>query len=99
MLNIIDIKQAEEYFSEIIEQTAGGNEVIITKKGKPLVKLTAVSEKHKKKRQFGSAKDFIRIADDFDDPLEDFRAYLKNSYSCPAQGAASQYIQRKLYHD
>ncbi len=29
-----------------------------------------------RKRTFGSAKGLIKIADDFDDPLEDFREYM-----------------------
>ncbi len=36
----------------------------------------AVNGKQKKKRRFGSAKKYIKIADDFDKPLEDFRDYM-----------------------
>jgi hypothetical protein len=29
-----------------------------------------------KERQFGYSKDFFKVADDFDDPLEDFKEYM-----------------------
>ncbi len=30
-----------------------------------------------KKRKFGYAKDFFKMADDFDEPLEDFKEYME----------------------
>jgi len=30
----------------------------------------------RRKRKFGSARGLLRIADDFDEPLEDFRDYM-----------------------
>jgi hypothetical protein len=29
-----------------------------------------------KERQFGYSKDFFKVADDFDEPLEDFKEYM-----------------------
>ena len=75
MLNI-DIKQAGQCFPDLIKQSEKGKEIIITRKGKPVVKLISVSAKRKKKRLFGSAKDYIKIANDFDAPLEDFKEYM-----------------------
>ena len=75
MLNI-DIEQAKNSFPDLVEQTIGGNEIIITKKGQPVVKLIAITKKHKKKRLFGSAKGLIKIAADFDKTPEDFRDYI-----------------------
>ncbi|WDN88475.1 hypothetical protein BuS5_01443 [Desulfosarcina sp. BuS5] len=75
MLNI-DIEQAKNSFSALIEQTIEGNEIIITKQGQPVVKLIALMKKHKKKRLFGSAKGLIKMAADFDKTPEDFRDYI-----------------------
>ena len=36
----------------------------------------AETSERPKQRTFGSARGLIRIADDFDDPLEDFREYM-----------------------
>ncbi len=75
MLNI-DIEQAKNSFPNIIEQTIKGNEIIITKKGRPVVKMIAITKKHKKKRLFGSAKGLIKMAADFNKTPEDFRNYI-----------------------
>jgi len=40
-----------------------------------LVKLVSAVG-FKKQRQFGSAKRLIKMADDFDEPLEEFRGYM-----------------------
>ncbi len=71
----IELNQAKQCLPELIEQTITGNEVIITKNGEPIVKLVAIG-KSKKQRRFGSAKGLIKISDDFDKPLEDFREYM-----------------------
>ncbi|QTA81359.1 Toxin-antitoxin system, antitoxin component, Phd-like and DUF2281 [Desulfonema limicola] len=75
MLNI-DIRQAESSFPDLIRQTAKENEIIITKEGQPYVKLISLTKKNKRKRQFGSAKGLIKMADDFDKTPEDFRDYM-----------------------
>nr|VFK28323.1 MAG: Antitoxin component of toxin-antitoxin stability system, DNA-binding transcriptional repressor [Candidatus Kentron sp. MB]VFK29486.1 MAG: Antitoxin component of toxin-antitoxin stability system, DNA-binding transcriptional repressor [Candidatus Kentron sp. MB]VFK74799.1 MAG: Antitoxin component of toxin-antitoxin stability system, DNA-binding transcriptional repressor [Candidatus Kentron sp. MB] len=74
MLNI-DMAQARDRFPELITQSIGGKEVIITRDGQPVVKLIALAGP-KRKRRFGSAREFIKISDDFDEPLEDFRGYM-----------------------
>ncbi len=71
----IDINQVTKSLSELIKQAADGDGVVITKKGKPIAKLTAIAV-NKQSRQFGSAKDLIKISDDFDEPLDDFRQYI-----------------------
>jgi len=76
MLNI-DIKQAETCFPDLLQKTIEGNEVLITQNGQPIVKLIDVRKKRKKKRQFGSAKGLIKMADDFDATPEDFQDYMR----------------------
>jgi len=71
-MHAIDVSQAQQHLSELIDQTLSGDEVVITKGGTPIVKLVDVSI-HKKQRQFGTARGLIKIADDFDLPLEDFK--------------------------
>lgn len=74
-MQTIDIIQAQQRFSELIEKTISGDEVLITKAGRPVVKLVAV-KMATKQRLFGSAKGLIKIADDFDEPLNDFKEYM-----------------------
>lgn len=71
----VDLKQAKERFIELIELAASGEEVIIARGERPLVKLSPIA-RQKRQRQFGSAKGMIIIADDFDEPLKDFEEYM-----------------------
>ncbi|MDM8522340.1 DUF2281 domain-containing protein [Desulfococcaceae bacterium HSG8] len=74
MLNI-DIMKAGDCLPELVAQSIGGDEIVITRNGQPVVKLVAVTGQ-KRKRRFGSAKGLIKISDDFDEPLDDFRDYM-----------------------
>ena len=71
----VTLREAKANLAKLIEKARSGEEVIITEKGKPLVKLTSVLETLKpKKRRIGGARGVIEfIADDFDVPLEDFK--------------------------
>ncbi|MDR3693414.1 DUF2281 domain-containing protein [Mucilaginibacter sp.] len=40
------------------------------------LKNKSKSEKKIKERTFGYSKDFFKVADDFDEPLEDFNEYM-----------------------
>lgn len=75
-MQTIDLSHAKQHLTELIDQTIGGNEIIITQNGQPLVKLVALTKQGRKQRQFGSAKGLIIMADDFDAPLEDFKEYM-----------------------
>ena len=74
-MQLIDVKEVQAQIFQIIEQASQGEEVIITKDEQPLVKLSSAIG-FKKQRQFGSAKGLIKMADDFDEPLEEFRGYM-----------------------
>ncbi|MEM7133493.1 MAG: DUF2281 domain-containing protein [Chloroflexota bacterium] len=71
----IDVFEAQSQFLEIIERILRGEEVIIAQNEEPVIKMIAI-EKPKKQRKFGSAKGMIILADDFDEPLEDFAKYM-----------------------
>ncbi len=75
MMNI-DIMEASDCLPELVAQSINGNEIVITRSGHPVVKLVALTGKQKRKRRFGSAKGLIKIPDDFDEPLEDFKDYM-----------------------
>ncbi len=74
-MQTVDMVHATQHLAELIEQTLKGDEIWITKGGQPLVKLVSLITP-KKRRKFGSAKGLITIADDFDEPLEDFQEYM-----------------------
>lgn len=65
----VTIHEAKTNLSKLIQQALVGEEIIIAKGKKPLVKLVALPEA-KKERRIGHAKGVILyMADDFDDPL------------------------------
>jgi prevent-host-death family protein len=69
-----NIAQAKSHFSELVDKALMGEEVVIARDNKPLLKLVPVEAKTQ--RQPGTGKgDVLFIADDFDAPLEDFAEY------------------------
>ena len=72
----VNIHEAKTNLSKLIQKVVAGEEVIIAKGNKPLVKMTIIDEL-KPKRKLGTAKGKIKISDDFDEPLEDFKEYMQ----------------------
>ena len=71
----VDVEQAQADLPKLIEEAMSGSEVIITRNHQPLVRLIEARRRTGRERRPGSAKGLITIADDFDEPLEDFRDY------------------------
>ncbi|MGQ9632515.1 MAG: type II toxin-antitoxin system Phd/YefM family antitoxin [bacterium] len=71
----VDLNEARMHLPNLIDAAIEGEEVIIMKGDQPLVKLVPISTA-KLRRQRGSAKGMIRISEDFDEPLEDFKEYM-----------------------
>ena len=73
------IHQAKTHLSKLIRKALDGEEVIIAKRDKPLVRLEALRPQ-KNKRKLGSGKGLITyMAPDFDEPLEDFAEYMETA--------------------
>ncbi len=71
-----NVAQAKTHLSELIEAALGGDEVVIARNGRPVVKLVVIDPVHKRRRA-GFASDLnIVVADDFDAPLDDFSEYV-----------------------
>lgn len=71
-----NIAEAKAHFSEFIQKALLGEEVIIAKGHKPLVKIVPL-DNYKKHRLPGSGKgQLLYMADDFDATPEDFEGYL-----------------------
>ena len=72
----VNVHQAKTNLSKLIQKVIDGEEVIIAKGNQPVVKIILV-DNLKPKRQLGTAKGMIKISDDFDEPLEDFKEYMQ----------------------
>lgn len=67
-MKIANIHEAKTHLSRLIESVIAGEEVVIAKAGKPLVKLIPYEET-KQPRQPGGWEGKVTISDDFDDEL------------------------------
>ena len=66
----VNIHEAKTHLSRLLERVAAGEEILISKAGKPMAKLIPLS-KPQNNRVPGLDKGVIQIPDDFDAPLPD----------------------------
>ena len=69
-----NVAEAKANFSTLVRKALRGEEVVIARDNKPLLRLVPVGVPS---RAPGTAKGRIAMADDFDAPLEDFADYEK----------------------
>jgi prevent-host-death family protein len=72
--SIYNVAEAKARFSDLVRRAAAGEEVIIAKDNKPLVRLVEL-ETPRRPRRPGSAKGRVRVAPDFDETPPDFKDY------------------------
>lgn len=72
----VNIHEAKTHLSKLIRKAINGEEVIIARGNKPLVKLVRLKSS-KSQRKVGSARNLISMSKDFDAPLDDFKEYIK----------------------
>jgi prevent-host-death family protein len=66
----VNLYEAKTQLSSLVERAAKGEEIVIAKAGKPMVKLVALAPEIKPLRKFGqNLLGITYIADDFDAPL------------------------------
>jgi len=66
----VNVHEAKTHLSRLLSRVAAGEEIIISKAGKPVARLVPYKQP-KKKRVPGQDKGKVWIADDFDAPLPD----------------------------
>ena len=70
MATTVNIYEAETQLSRLVDVAANGEDVIISRAGKPVARLTALKPE-KRPIKFGLLEGKGWIADDFDAPLPD----------------------------
>lgn len=70
-MRTVNLSKSDTELSRLVDETLAGEEVVITREGRPVAKLVPVEQQpaEKPKRQFGLWAGQVRIGDDFDDPL------------------------------
>lgn len=75
-MTTVAIEQAKMNFFRLIDDVALGEHIVITRDNVPVAELVPVA--HPKPRPtFGSAKGMIKMSEDFDSPIGDFRDYTE----------------------
>ena len=71
-MKMYSIHQAKTQLSKLIQKALEGEDVVITNRHRPVVRLQVVRAS---KRKLGFLGDGVWMSSDFQAPLEDFRAY------------------------
>jgi prevent-host-death family protein len=66
---IVNVQKAKAELSKLIARAEAGEEVIIARRNKPVVKLVPVAAEPLKSRGFGAWKGKFTLPDSFFDPL------------------------------
>ena len=69
-----NVAEAKARLSHLVRKALDGEDVVIAKDSKPLVRLVPVRRTTRRRRP-GSAKGQVTMSKDFGEPLEDFREY------------------------
>ncbi|HEX6005603.1 MAG TPA: type II toxin-antitoxin system prevent-host-death family antitoxin [Burkholderiales bacterium] len=95
-LETVNIYDAKTRLSQLVDKAAAGEDVIVSRNGRPLVRITRL-EGAKRQVRFGVLKGKIRIAKDFDAPLpEDVLAAFEGR-GCEASRAAQRPVRPFAY--
>ena len=73
----ISIREAQSRLPDLIHNLTPGSVLVITENNEPVAKLARTASTTQWPCQAGSAKGKIRMAPDFDEPLEEFEEYLE----------------------
>lgn len=71
-----NIAEAKAHFSALVQRALMGEEVIIARDNKPVLRLVPMNVSSQEPRQPGSARGAVWMAADFDETPEDFKDYL-----------------------
>lgn len=72
----VALLDATRHLPSLVKEAQSGEEIVITDHDLPVAKIIAMGNPPAPRPRFGSAQGLIHIADDFDEPLEDFREYM-----------------------
>jgi prevent-host-death family protein len=75
-MTTVAIEQAQRELSRLIDDVALGEHVVITRNQVPVAELVPVTHSIPKPT-FGSAKGMVRMSEDFEAPIDDFRDYTE----------------------
>jgi prevent-host-death family protein len=75
LMKQVNMYEAKTHFSLLVAEALRGEDVVVARNGKPLVRLVPVKAR-KPSDAFGMDRGKVWIAPDFDEPLEEFEEYV-----------------------
>lgn len=69
-METVNIYDAKTHLSHLVDKAASGEDVVVSRNGKPLVRITQL-EPRKRRVKFGLLKGKLTVPADFDAPLPD----------------------------
>lgn len=69
-MRTVNIHAAKTHLSQLVEEAAAGEEIVIAKSGRPVARLAPLTGS-RSKRKLGGLEGRLRIPEDFDAPLPD----------------------------
>ena len=70
MVTQVNLYEAKTHLSDLVERAAQGEQIVIAKAGRAMVRLVPVVQRSQPRR-FGTLKGKVVIGADFDEPLTD----------------------------
>lgn len=68
-METVNIYDAKTRLSQLVDKAASGEDVVVSRNGKPLVRITRLEEPSKRRVRFGVLKGKLTVPPDFDAPL------------------------------
>ncbi len=69
-MDAVNIYEAKTRLSQLVDKAAAGEDVVVSRNGKPLVRITQLAGARRRVK-FGVLKGRVRISPDFNAPLPD----------------------------
>jgi prevent-host-death family protein len=70
-MHTVNIYEAKTQLSKLVDLAAAGSDVVISRNGKPVARLTSLGQKRDRMTALGALEGKGWISEDFDDPLPD----------------------------
>lgn len=66
----VNMHEAKTHLSRLVERVEAGEEIVVSRAGRPVAKIVPIRTSHAR-REPGSLRGRIHLADDFDAPLHE----------------------------
>lgn len=90
-MSVVSVYDARASLSRLIERALGGEDIVITRNGKPTVRLVPVEVKPPARRQLGQLAGYMTVPDSFFEPLpDDILDAFHNGPVSPEEGGGDE---------